>query len=318
MKGLVLFAAVFVSIVGMGLAASGQDKTVVTIGSGSATGVYHPGALAICDLLGEAEDPLPFSCNVVETDGSVQNIDALRRNQINLALVQSDVLINAARGSDTSLPFWKARVLFSVHQELFTLVTRADSDIKTLRDLRGERINLGGFGSGQRATFLELAQAHGMTLSQFGGTSSLQGSAMHRELCEGEVAAAVFMVGHPADAVQDLATACPVRIVSMAADAERLILRRPTYELGVIPKDTYPGQSEDMTSFGLSAVLITTDALPETVAFSIAEETLRRVEDLKVKHPALGQLEVNRMIAPSFIPYHKGALRAFRELGLID
>ena len=50
----------------------------------------------------------------------------------------------------------------AIYPELLTLVTRKDSNINSIKDIKGKRINLGNPGSGNEATALTLFDASGI------------------------------------------------------------------------------------------------------------------------------------------------------------
>jgi len=110
------------------------SKVHVRIATAGRGGTYHPLGLGIAEAL---DDDLPdrVSTEVLETAGSVQNLEMLERGECEIALVQNDT----PGGDDI-------RLLMPVYREVLHMVVR--EDIRSLDDLRGRRFAGGAEGSG--------------------------------------------------------------------------------------------------------------------------------------------------------------------------
>lgn len=89
------------------------------------------------------------------------------------------------------------RSVFSIHPEPFTVVARADAGISNFEDLRGKRVNVGKPGSGQRATMEVLMDRMGWTMEDFSHTFELQAAEQSEALCDNNIDAMIYTVGHP-------------------------------------------------------------------------------------------------------------------------
>ena len=112
----------------------------LTIGTGPLNGVYYPTGGAICRVLNAGHALHGDSCTVQSTRGSMANLKALDKGDVQLALVQSDVLHHALHGTG---PFSgqgannELRSLFRLYQESLTLLAAPNSGITTLADIEG-------------------------------------------------------------------------------------------------------------------------------------------------------------------------------------
>lgn len=89
---------------------------------------------------------------VLETQGSVENLELLEAGEVDLALVQGGV----ADGSET------AEALASVFFEPVWLFLREEMEVERPADLAGARIAVGAAGSGTRALVLQLLAGNGV------------------------------------------------------------------------------------------------------------------------------------------------------------
>ena len=110
------------------------------------------------------------------TDGSVFNLAALRRGEMDMAIVQSDWQYHAYKGTARFRdegPFKDLRSVFGLHGEPFTVVARADAGIGTFQDLKGKRVNIGPEGSGGRIMLDTVLKAFSWTVRDFALASEL-------------------------------------------------------------------------------------------------------------------------------------------------
>ena len=69
--------------------AQGERMTVI-IGTGGVTAVYYPTGRAICRLVNKGRAKHGVHCLVESTGGSVDNLNRIRADEIDLGTVQSD------------------------------------------------------------------------------------------------------------------------------------------------------------------------------------------------------------------------------------
>ena len=72
----------------------------ISIGTGGVTGVYYPAGGAICRLVNKGRKSHGIRCSVESTGGSIDNIKLLDKNEIDIAVAQSDWQYHAYNGSD--------------------------------------------------------------------------------------------------------------------------------------------------------------------------------------------------------------------------
>ena len=142
----------------------------ITIGTANEHGVYFPAGGSICRLVKRGIKEHGIHCFVQPTSGSVYNLKALQKGDQDLALAQADWIYSAYKGTNEFAgngPNKKLRTVFLLHTEAFTVLARADANIKSTRDLKGKRIGVGNDGSGMRATAEEFIKAEGWTRDSF-------------------------------------------------------------------------------------------------------------------------------------------------------
>ncbi|MHA7885943.1 MULTISPECIES: TAXI family TRAP transporter solute-binding subunit [Roseicyclus] len=306
-----------------GGAASAQDQTFIAIGTGGVTGVYYPTGGAICRLVNRDRAEHGIRCGVESTGGSVFNINAIRGGELEFGVAQSDWQYHAYNGTsrfEEQGAFEELRAVFSVHPEPFTVVARADAGIETFEDLQGKRVNVGNPGSGQRGTMEVLMEAMGWTMDDFAVASELQAAEQSQALCDNNIDAMVYTVGHPSGSIQEATTACDSVLVTVANDAvDMLVAENPFYRTATIPGGMYRGNDEDVMTFGVGATFVTSADVPEEVVYTVVSAVFENIDQFRSLHPAFANLDPAQMASDGLsAPLHPGAERYFREAGLIE
>ena len=250
--------------------AATAQQTFVAIGTGGVTGVYYPTGGAICRLVNRGRAEHGIRCGVESTGGSVFNINAIRGGELEFGVAQSDWQFHAFNGTsqfEDQGPFEELRAVFSVHPEPFTVVARADAGIENFEDLQGKRVNIGNPGSGQRGTMEVVMDALGWTTGDFTMASELQAAEQSQALCDNNIDAMIYTVGHPSGSIQEATTACDSVLVNVTGAAiDQLVADNPYYRVATIPGGMYRGNPDDVTTFGVGATFVTSADVPEELS----------------------------------------------------
>lgn len=296
----------------------------LTVGTGGVTGVYYPAGGAICRLVNRGRKEHGIRCSVESTGGSISNLDDLRVGEVQLAVVQSDWLYHAYSGTEAFSDQGankKLRVLFRLHSEPFTVVARRDSKITSFDDLKGKRVNAGNPGSGMRATMEELMRSKGWTEKSFSKLLELRPSDQIEALCGNKIDAMIYAVGHPNGAIQQVTTSCATRLINVdGAAVDQLVHDNPFYSYASIPGGMYVGNPQEVKTFGVRAVLVTSEDMEDEVAYQLVKAVFDNLDNFKTLHPVFATLNANQMAATSDgpVPMHPGAVRYFKEKGLLN
>jgi TRAP transporter TAXI family solute receptor len=290
----------------------------VVIGTASPAGIDHPLGGSICRLFNLDTLRHGLRCGEEFSAGSIANIESLRSGRIDIGIVPSDVLADAVAGQGpfaARSPATGLRVLFAGHADLFTLVAHQASGIRTVADLRGQRIGIGSPGSRQRANMERVLAALELRRNDFAEVRELSPAEQNRAFCANELDAIVYSVAHPNGLIRDATLTCHGVLVAVSGKAiDRMLSEDQDYERAPIPGGTYPVNPVDVPTFGVRAVVVTTARMPDALAYEITRAVFDNLEDFRRLHPAFEALSVARMArATGRAPLHAGAVRYYRE-----
>ena len=293
-----------------------------SVGTAGQTGVYYVVGQSICKMVNRTSADHNLRCSAPSTGGSIANLNSMRSGGLNFGIVQSDWQYHAYNGTSNFKdigPYKDLRAVFSLHSDIFTLVTRADAHIEKFADLKGKRVNIGNPGSGQRATMLTLMNEAGIKTSDFKLAGELKSSEQSQALCDNKVDAFVMVAGHPVANVKEATSTCDTRIVDVRGDAvDRLIKQYPYYSYASIPGGMYDGTPNDVKTYGLKATLVSSTATSDKVVYNLVKSVFENFDRFKRLHPAFANLDPKEMISAGLsAPLHPGAVQYYKERGWI-
>jgi uncharacterized protein len=313
------------SVVVLGGAAEpepGAEPQLVRMGTGSVEGAYFPVGVALCRLANQHRRETGLRCAAKLSGGSVDNVAGLRDGSLGLAIVQSDIQAGALQGTGGFAdvgPFEGLRAVMALHPELLTIVARADAGIRGVEDLAGKRVVLGSAGSGTRVIGDALIGALGWTPESFAPTPDLPPDQLANALCDGEIDAFLYAVGHPAPVIQEATTECDAVLVAASGPlVDELVAENPSFVAATVPAGLYRGNPGAVATFGVGATLVSRADVPEDSVYQVVRAVFEDVEMLRGLDPVLAGLEPEAMVSEGLTaPLHPGAERYYREAGLI-
>jgi len=224
--------------------------------------------------------------------------------------------IEATREEDG--PFNAMRSMFAPYVEQFTLVAREDADINSFKDLKGKRVYMGPPGSGKRETMNVIMEAFGWSRDDVEEIPELKASSASEALCDNEMDAFVYTVGHPSPEVREAVATCRAVVAPVSGRAmEKLVNRSPIYVSTVIPGGIYKGHLGDIPTVGVVATLVTTDKTNPEVVYQVTKAFFENLDRLREATPLFSSLSSRDMVSKGqTAPLHDGASRYFTEAGL--
>lgn len=312
--------AAVAAIAAVGGTAQAADLNFITIGTGGVTGVYYPTGGAICRLVNKDRKEHGVRCSVESTGGSVYNTRTIREGELDFGVVQSDVqsaAMEGIRAFDGDDPYGDLRAVFSVHPEPMQVMVRADAGISSVMDMKGKRVNIGNPGSGTRVLAGVLMEAAGVTPDDFSLAAELKSSEQAAALCDGKIDAAIWAAGLPNGSAMEATSTCDIDIISLdTSGMDKVLAENPAYAAATVPGGMYPGNDDDIMSWGPKATFVTDASTSDDVVYVLVKAIFENFEDFKKLHPAFGRLTEEEMIKDGLsAPLHPGAEKYYKERG---
>ena len=290
-----------------------QGRGPIQIGGGTPFGLYFPLAGAICRMV-EADEATGRACRVASLPDSAAAIEALRRAEVDMALVQSDWLAHAVDGTSRfqqTGALEDLRAVAALHGEGLVILMRRGEAASGPAGLEGMRISRGPQQSYRALLTYQLLRTVDLSVGDLAQASDEPVREGLAKLCRGETDAVAAITARPAQVAAAAPAGCaldylPIDEASAAAASEDMP--------GVAPLGLPLGaEGRRLNSFGMRAILTATaDSDPEAVA-TVTRVLIGGAEALARQHPALsiitpGDLERAGRIAP----LHPAAASVYR------
>lgn len=249
---------------------------------------------------------------VIETAGSVANLQRLESGDADLGFALADVAYTAfnGRGMDFPSPAGHVRAVAVLHPSAVHVLVPASSKAESVADLRG-RVGVGPAGSGTAVTSALLLNAFGVSPKQI-TNQSLPFITASEALKTGELDAAFVVAADPVDAVQR-ATNSGARLLEIGGDqVRRLSAEYPFLRPGSIPAGTYKKEPRSIQTMLVDVLLLTRVDLDDEVVRRLTSALFNVLPQIASTHDFLRLMDIRRAPATP-IPLHAGAALYYRE-----
>jgi len=298
---------------------SNQKRHDILIGGGSVSGIYYQVALQTCKLMNKNKGDV-YNCIGRPALGSVFNVNAVLRGLLDFGITQSDVNYEAAMGEGpwAGNPANELRSVFSLYPETILLMARTDAHIKSIPDLRGKIVNIGNAGSGHRGNAMNILNIYKIDPAVDIQARGLQQSEASRALIDHKIDAFFYTVGNPSAAMEGPADAIKVDLININSQGIKdLVAQKPYYVMTTIPPKTYKGINHLTQTYAVKATVVTSTAISDQTVYDYVKTVFENLEELKGMHSAFKILNAKDMLQGLTAPLHNGALKYYKERGLI-
>ncbi|SUT87845.1 putative immunogenic protein [Actinobacillus ureae] len=149
-------------------------------------------------------------------------------------------------------------------------------------------MNVGVDGSGTQATMNVLLKTKGWTEANFKEALKLTPADMGKALCEKNVDAISYNVGHLNVALKETANSCDIRVIPVADDVvSKLVEEQGYYAKATIPANVYKNVEQAVDSFEVYATLVTSSDVSEEQVYRVVKAVFENFDRFKKSHPHL-------------------------------
>jgi TRAP transporter TAXI family solute receptor len=292
---------------------AGQFINVLT---GGTSGVYYPLGVAIGKIY---SDKLPdVRTQVQATKASVENLILLQQGRGELAFAMGDSL-KAAWEGDEEAGFKgrldRLRIIGAIYPNYIQIVATADSNIKTLADLKGKRLSVGAPKSGTELNSRAILAAAGLSYRDLGKVEFLPFAESVGLMKDRQLDATLQSAGLGVASLKDLSASTEIRLVSVPKEVVDKI--GPPFVPVKIPANTYTGQDKDVPTAAVANYLVTSSAVSDDLAYQMTRLIFENLPELANAHASGKEIKLEAAATGNPIPLHPGAIRYYKEKGLL-
>ncbi len=295
-----------------------QAETRITYRSAKTTSSYYQMGVQIAEAV-KAGSNGKILVTVEEGQGSVSNVIQVPARGADYVFTTPPVLVKLAKAGKAMFKgkenpaFDNIRALFPIPSLTMHFVASEKSGIQSLADMKGKTILLGkgSFGAKEGEKYLKDLGLEGKVK-----LANVELSNAVPALKNGQIDGFVTAGSYPAPNVVEAAASMPVTIISLGEkerNTSKSIAKRKAL---VIPKGTYAGQENDVTTTTLEVVAYATTKMSDETAYELTKTYWQEKERMGETNPWWNG--VNKGYLKAIIgPIHPGAEKYYKEVGFL-
>ncbi len=303
------------------------DAQSYLLSTASTGGTYYPVGVAIATLIKTRLEPTEgIGLSAISSAGSGENVRLLRDGEVDFAILQGLFGAYASSGTgplEEDGPQENLRSITGLWQNTEHFIMRTE-DVETgtvadMANVMGQPVSMGAQGSGTLGSNTVLMGNLGMPLDEYelvymGYNPSADA------LQNNQIVAMSTPGGVPVGGVTRAFAAMPDSLTLLGFTEEQIVQANGDFgslwTAYNIPAETYPGQTEDVTTVGQPNFLAVNETVPEEVVYMITKAIFENLPFLQAIHPATNAMSLDVATNGLPAPLHPGALRYYEEAGL--
>ncbi|MBS4085023.1 MAG: TAXI family TRAP transporter solute-binding subunit [Rhizobiales bacterium] len=290
--------------------AASQEVRLMT---GPQGGVWVPLGGQLKDLWEKAVPGM----NIQNLPGAgIANVRGVQEGKAEIGFGNSISTVDAVAGREPfKTPHANVCNIATLYPQYYQLVVTKDSNIKSVKDLKGKSITTQQRGNTGELITKQLLEVHGMTyndvkMSYVSYTDSVA------QVKDGHAVAFGLGTAIPAGAVMDLAAARDIELLDLSSSLAGMKKLNPGYTLVTVPANTYPKNDKDVQVIGYATHLVVSCKMPEDTVYAMTKAIAANIPTLASVNKGMAKLTPKDMAENIGVPFHKGAARFYKEAGI--
>ena len=300
-------------------AGAAQAQQFFRIGTGGTAGTYYPVGGMIANAVSQ---PGKIVATAQASNGSLANVNAIAGGSMEAGLSQADVATWAYTGTgafEGKPKVGDLRMIANLYPESIHLVVKKGSGIKTVADLKGKRVALDEPGSGTLINARMVLNAYGVKESDI-KPEYIKPNQAGDKLKDGSLDAFFFVGGAPAGAIAELASSgTGIELVPLGGpQAQALLKSSPWFAADHIAAGTYKDVPA-VDTLAVGAQLVTSAKVSADTVYEITKAMYgeKAQKALQAGHAKGKFITKENAVKGIGIPFHPGAERFYKEVGLL-
>lgn len=309
---------------GHSVQASSQRQSLI-IATATTGGTFYPVGVAVGTLISvKLAKTDQITATAINSAGSGENIQMLKNNECDLAIIQG---LYAAQAFNGQGPYegrpvkdMSAITMLWQNVEHFALLSkyRRTGTVADLKGL-GERFSIGKRGSGSAGSGRTILNELSIVPDKDFSTEYLGYTPSVQAMMDNRIVGANIPAGPPASAITQMYATLGDKATVLDVTDQQLSQINRTYNIWsrfVIPAATYPGQDTAINTIAQPNLLVVSNALSEDTVYKITKTMYENLPFLRNSHKATNVMSLQKAMTGLSMPLHPGAIKYYREMGL--
>ena len=311
--------AIMLTAIIMGLlmtAPAGAAEYNYQLMSGPMGGSWYPLGGAIAEILNKSIPGLTIG---VQPGAGITNVKAVGLKKTELGFSNACSAVDGILGR---APFTEettnVKHMLTLYYQYFQATVPKDIGIKSIGDLKGKRICPMPKGNTGEQMSRHALQVYGLSYNDMAKVNYGSYTDSVNLIKDGHADVYLPVTTVPASSIMDLNSVRPVRILAFPDDKIAALQKiNSGYKKRVIPANSYDGVDYDVPTFGTYTHLIVGANVPDDLVYKMTAILVENVGKLSQVVTAMKGANAEFMASDVGVPYHAGAMKYFKEKGLI-
>ncbi|MGY6634810.1 MAG: TAXI family TRAP transporter solute-binding subunit [Alkalilacustris sp.] len=259
-----------------------------------------------------------MNVSVIETGGAADSQAMVHAGQAEMGIANFLALPAMMEGSGDwdGRPNDSLRAIAILSATPNVLAVRADSDIHSIEDLAGKRINPGGLGTATESVTLALFEDMEIEPDwQLAGMSDAADFFRDRRI-DGFFKTS-GAIDQPDSLIEELQATIDIRMIGFTPEQAQMIEDSGLALTFEVPAGTYANQPDPVIAKGLAyGFFARADSLSEQMAYDMAVATFGAPDEMAAIYPGGNPPDFVELTLSSTIPLHAGVVRYLQEQGV--
>ena len=297
------------------LTSAADAATLISIGTGPTGGTYYPVGAGIAKIWNESVPDVKASAQA--SGGTRNNIQLMESGEAQVIFADG-LHYDAYNGRDSykGTPKKFMRAIVPLYPEAVHIVVLKGSGIKTIADLKGKRVSVGAVGGSVELTADSLFKNAGINPDDI-KKERLGHSESVAALQDKQIDAAITVGAVGIASVVEPMTLGIVDLISVPNSViKKKIKETPYFAPLTIPAGSYKGQDKDIKTFSSPNILAVNKNLDDKTVYEMTKSLFQHKKDLTVISARMSAMDPSH-VKDIKIPLHPGALKYYKEIGVI-
>ncbi|MGY0019167.1 TAXI family TRAP transporter solute-binding subunit [Streptomyces sp. cg35] len=292
-----------------------EQSGKVTISTGARTGVYEKYGNLLKTALGE--DIPRLDVRLTSSEGSWDNVERVATGKADFTIAAADAVAKyqqEGRQGATEL-----RGCARLYDDYMQLIVPRSSSVKSVKDLKGKKVAVGGARSGVRLIADRVLRAAGLDIETDVTPVGIGIDTMPAALESGEIDAFFWSGGLPTTHVGKLSERFPIRLVELGSLVDKLHKQGESsryYRAAVMPADAYPAaqRGKAVSTLAVANLLVTTDRTDAALTEAMTRTVIDSRDHIGNEVHAAQLVDLRTAVYTDPLSLHEGARRYYRSV----
>jgi len=327
----ILFTVSIIIIVGVvvwnfrGLkpASPSVEKKLITFAEGALTSPCFPITSAIVEVWNTYLPDIAATSELAP-GRLVDNLKAIEEGKYNFRWTMGSLAFYSYNGVKIEelkgKPMESLRTIGAFWNHEVHIIAKADSPINDISELKGKEIKVAVAAEKKWIA---------ITAKEILGTYGIPGDKIEivlvplAEIAEslktGDADIGIFACSVECKQALILKKKTGLKFLSLSQDIiQKLEEKYAYYVTSLIPKNTYPGQSEDVRGIAIKGTIVCGKDMDSDLVYRLTKTIFAHLNEVKAATPVAKDMSLEGAVKGIAIPLHPGAERYYSELGLIS